>query len=126
MSIAFPRTKAQWPKMNKYDVENTEKEASEHIETDLATGPMEGSEPYIEKTKVERTLLWKADLVILPLSAIAWWVTYLVRYYRLYVHETIQLTIAGPQLYRKCENHGSTERSQHDCRPILQLLMHVL
>ncbi|EXJ68015.1 uncharacterized protein A1O5_08630 [Cladophialophora psammophila CBS 110553] len=67
--------------MSKVQVQYDTVTVPDHIEkTDAANAvAIAGSELRAAKTAVERRLLLKADFVILPMCALAWWVTYLDR-----------------------------------------------
>jgi hypothetical protein len=65
--------------MDKSGVQWSEAPVPSHVEKVHPAHFVAGSERHSEKTAAERTLLFKADCVILPICALTWWVTYLVR-----------------------------------------------
>jgi hypothetical protein len=50
----------------------------EMVEGVDAADIVSGSELHKSKSAAERRLLFKADVVILPVCALTWWITYLV------------------------------------------------
>ncbi|KFZ15697.1 hypothetical protein V502_05440 [Pseudogymnoascus sp. VKM F-4520 (FW-2644)] len=65
--------------MEKPDIQLSDTSIADHIEEISVTQEIAGSGRYAEKSKAERKLLLKADLVILPICSVVWWVTYLDR-----------------------------------------------
>lgn len=72
------RTPKVAEEMDKAEVEMTEFSTTPD-EKPPAAELIVGSEMSAEQKKLERRLLLKADCVILPVCAVVWWVTYLVR-----------------------------------------------
>lgn len=64
--------------VDKPDLHLSETVISDHVEKSGAVLVVAGSEHRTMKSAAERRLLLKADLVILPLCGLTWWVTYLV------------------------------------------------
>ncbi|KFY91883.1 hypothetical protein V500_04415 [Pseudogymnoascus sp. VKM F-4518 (FW-2643)] len=65
--------------MEKQDIQSSEISIADHIEEISVTQEIACSGRHTEKSKAERKLLLKADLVILPICSVVWWVTYLDR-----------------------------------------------
>lgn len=64
--------------VDKPDLHLNEAAIPDHVEKSDPVFVVAGSERRIKKSAAERRLLVKADLVILPVCGLIWWITYLV------------------------------------------------
>lgn len=104
--------------MDKSDLEHVE--ADEVNKYELSPAELiAASEQHTARSSVERRLLWKADLAILPIISAAYLVSYLVSALSL-IRMTVNM-LPGPKQHWQCSGYGSSQRPSHESRPILQL-----